>query len=313
MSPRAAAGFTLLEVLVAVFIMALVLSFSFQAYQGIADAYARVSEVSSRDRAARIVLDRIERELVGAVMIEREEGADPLLHPYLFLAQPLVHDQTTEGFLLRFVTQTPLRSPGSPPVSLALVTYATAPSKLGQGVALMRQEEPLPAQLVKEVEWTSEQLVIDNVAAFNLGFGGDGVAAGEGWDSTGVAQLDQLPAEVDVTVMLWETDNEGDPWPGPEFTRIVNLPVRPFRLAPEGADKLAAGGEDCGDGVTVAVCLEGYKDAIAAASPALSAAIRDANALVQDSCWSAPEPSAALARLKVLMGGLPGFSDAECK
>ena len=49
-----ASGFTLLEVLVAVFIMALVISFAFQAYQGIAEAYARVSGVASR--GARAVL-----------------------------------------------------------------------------------------------------------------------------------------------------------------------------------------------------------------------------------------------------------------
>ena len=62
--PRAQAraeGFTLLEVLVAVFIMSLVITFAFQAYRGIADAYARVTEEGTRDRAARVLLDRIER------------------------------------------------------------------------------------------------------------------------------------------------------------------------------------------------------------------------------------------------------------
>jgi len=61
-----AAGFTLLEILVAVFIMAMVLTFAFQAYQGIEHAYSRVGSTPSRDRAARIVLDRLERELVGS-------------------------------------------------------------------------------------------------------------------------------------------------------------------------------------------------------------------------------------------------------
>jgi prepilin-type N-terminal cleavage/methylation domain-containing protein len=313
MSSRAAHGFTLLEVLVAVFIMALVISFAFQAYQGIAEAYERVSEISSRDRSARIVLDRIERELVGAVMIERENGADPLLHPYLFFAQPLLHDESEEGFELRFVTQTPLRSPGSPPASLALVTYGTVTAKSGHGIELLRQEEPLTAKLAKQVEWSAEQIVADNVALFKLSFSGDGVPVGEGWDSTGAAQLDQLPTAVEVSVTLWETDAEGDPWPGPEFTRVVNLPVRPFRLAPEDADTAAGGEADCGDGVTVTACLDGYKNEIEAASPSLAAVIRDTRSQVKDACWSAPQPSAALARLKVLMGGLPGFDPGECR
>jgi prepilin-type N-terminal cleavage/methylation domain-containing protein len=308
MSPRATQGFTLLEVLVAVFIMALVISFAFQAYQGIAEAYARVSEVSSRDRSARVLLDRIERELVGAVLIEREEGADPLLHPYLFFAQPQVHLDSSQGFELRFVTQTPLRSPGNPHGALALVTYATAPSESGQGLALLRQEEPLPAQLVKQAEWTAGQVVAENVAAFQLSFSGESNPMAEGWDSTTEAQLDKLPTEVLVTVMLWETDPEGEPLPGTELTRAVNLPVRPFRLAPETAD----GDAECGGGTTVTACLALFADSIAAASPALATAINNARAQAQDTCWSEPQPSAALQRLKVLIGGLPDFDPGKC-
>ncbi len=311
MSPRDVHGFTLLEVLVAVFIMSLVISFAFQAYQGIAGAYARVSEVTSRDRAARILLDRIERELVGAVMIEREEGSDPLLHPYLFFAQPLLQDQE-DGFELRFVTQTPLRSPGSPPAALALVTYGTAPSQAGGGLALLRQEEPLPAELEKLVDWSGAQVVADNISSFRLGFAGGDVQVEEGWDSTSVAQLDQLPSSVDVSVTLWESDEVGDPWPGTEFTRTVDLPVRPFRLAPEGADDASAQA-DCGAGMTVAVCFAKFANEISSASPSLSAAINDAHAQVEDPCWSQPQPSAALERLKLLLGGLPGFDAGACR
>jgi prepilin-type N-terminal cleavage/methylation domain-containing protein len=313
MSARAAHGFTLLEVLVAVFIMSLVISFAFQAYQGIAEAYTRVSEISSRDRSARILVDRIERELVGAVLIEREEGADPLLHPYLFLAQPLSHGDTGEGFELRFVTQTPLRSPGSPPAALALVTYSTVPAQSGQGLALLRQEEPLPAQLAKQVEWTAAQTVADNVAVFHLSLSSDASQLAEGWDSTALAQLDQLPTAVEVTVMLWERDPDGNPWPGSEFRRLVHLHVRPFRLAPEGADEAAGDEANCGDGVTVAACVDGYKVEIEAASPSLAAAIRDTRAQVEDTCWNARQPSAALQRLKVLMSGLSGFDAGECQ
>lgn len=127
MTPRSH-GFTLLEVLVAMFIMALVLTFAFQAYQGIAEAYTRVSSTTSRNRAAEILLDRLERELVGAVLIEREEGADPLLHPYFFFGKMRMYADA-EGDELRFITQTPLRSQGSAPGALALVTYGTVPSQ----------------------------------------------------------------------------------------------------------------------------------------------------------------------------------------
>jgi len=311
MSRRSENGFTLLEVLVAMFIMALVLTFSFQAYQGIAEAYARVSSTSSRDRAARILLDRLERELVGAVLVEREQGADPLLHPYVFFATPRMYAEA-EGDELRFVTQSPLRSPGGPPESVALVTYGSAPSQSGPGLALLRQEEPLPAQLAKEVEWTAPQIVADNLAAFVVRFTAEDGTAFEDWDSTGLTQLDQLPASLSLTVSLWETDADGQPAAGPELSRLIELPVRPFRLAPEDAGEQTDEAA-CGEGVSVKACLDGFADEIAAASPALATAINDARAQVQDVCWNEAEPSAALQRLKVLMGGIPGFDAGECQ
>ena len=307
MNARFAYGFTLLEVLVAIFIMSLVITFAFQAYRGIADAFTRVSEVTSRDRAARILLDRIERELTGAVMVQREEGADPLLHPYFFFAEPRAFEDST-GYELRFITQTPLRSPGSPPAALGLVTYGAVPSQTGPGFALVRQEEPVPAFLAKQVEWKSAQTMADNVAMFSLAFGGD---ATEGWDSTAVAQLDDLPESVEITISLWESAPDGEPWPGLQLTRIVSLPVRPFRLAPDAAD--AGATADCGEGTTVTACYEHFAAELAAASPSLAAAINDAKAQTSDACWGEAKPSAALGRLRVLMSGLPGFDPGACR
>jgi prepilin-type N-terminal cleavage/methylation domain-containing protein len=305
-------GFTLLEVLVAMFIMALILTFSFQAYQGIAQAYERVSTSTSRDRAARILLDRLERELVGTVLIQREPDTDPLLHPYFFFAQPKMYADA-EGDELRFITQTPLRSPGSSPEALALVTYGTTPSQTGPGLALLRQEEIVPAQLAKEILWAEPQVVADNVAIFVARFGGADGNSLESWDSTGVELLDQLPTSIVLSVALWETDANGEPVQSEEFMRVVNLPVRPFRLSPEITDPNAEGDADCGEGTTVEACLETYAEEIADASPALAQAIADARGQVQDQCWNEAQPSSALQRLKVLMGGIPGFDASECQ
>ena len=304
-----AEGFTLIEVLAAVFIMALILTFAFQAYQGISNAYTRVSQGTSRDRAAGIVLDRVERELVGSVLVQREDGADPLLHPYFFYAVPRAYAET-EGDELRFITQTPLRSPGSPATGLALVTYGSAPSQSGPGLALLRQEEPVPRQLAKEVAWTEPQIMVDNVATFIARFSGDDGAPSDGWDSTAVERLDQLPHSLVLTISLYEQTPDGDLEPGPEQTRTIELPVRPFKLSSGNAASKEA---DCGTGVSVGECLEAFKDAIASASPALAAAIADARTQAGEGCWNPPEPTPALQRLKVLLGGVPGFDAGECQ
>lgn len=302
------AGFTLLEILVAIFIMAMVLTFAFQAYQGIERAYSRVGSSPSRDRAARIVLDRLERELVGTVLVEREEGADPLLHPYFFFGEIKPYAES-EGDTIRFVTRTPLRAPAAPPVGIEIVTYGAAPSQSGPGLVLLRQAESLPPQLAKDVVWESPDIVVDNVALFLARYHATDQPGSEGWDSTSAEKLDQLPNMLVVTISLWETDEAGQPVQGPEFTRTIDLPVRPFKLSPEGAK----GEADCGEGMTVQQCVETFAQQIAQASESLGSAIRDAQAQVQDKCWNPEQPSPGLQRLKVLMGGVPGFDAGECK
>lgn len=301
-------GFTLLEILVAVCIMAMVLTFAFEAYQGIEQSYQRVARSPSRDRAAKIVLDRLERELVGSILIQREEGTDPLLQPYFFWGEPQQYSDA-EADVVRFVTRTPIRPPGGPPNALEIVTYGAVPSETGPGVALLRQAEPLSQQLAKEVKWDSPDIVADNVATFFARYHSDQAQATENWDSTSAAQLDDLPAALVVTISLWEHDESGKDVEGPEFTRTIDLPVRPFKLTPENAQQKG----DCGEGMTVQECVQQFSSQLEEASPSLATAIRDAQGQVQDTCWNPPQPSAALQRLKVLMGGVPGFDAGECR
>ena len=302
-------GFTLLEILVSVFIMAMILTFAFEAYKGIENAYTRVGAVNNRDRAARVVLDRIERELVGTVMIQRVKGSDPLLQPYFFYGETKPYADS-EGDTLRFVTRTPLRSPGVTSPGMQIVTYGAVPAQSGPGLSLLRQAEPLPMQLAKEVVWAQPDIVADNVALFLARYEGDDEASVEGWDSTGVAQLDQIPKALVVTVSLWETDPSGQPTQGPEFTRAIELPVRPFKLTADDPNAAAA---DCGQGMSVKQCMDTFASQIQTASQSLSQAIADAQGQVQDTCWNPQTPSPALQRLKVLLGGVPGFDASQCK
>jgi prepilin-type N-terminal cleavage/methylation domain-containing protein len=301
-------GFTLIEIMVAVVIMSLILTFAFQAYQGIQNAYARVAVSSNRDRAAGIVLDRMERELVGTVLVEREDGSDPLLQRYFFFADSKTYSDS-EADELRFVTRTASHPPGEPSAPIAVVTYGAIPSQSGQGLSLLRQQEALPDQLAKEISWVEPQIVADNVGLFLLRYHGDDQTPSEGWDSTAAERLDQLPATIVLTVALWESDPNGLPVLGEEHTRVITLPVRPFKLSPEGQKDAKA----CGEGMTVKQCVQTFAQQITQTSSSLTDAIREATEQVQDPCWSSAQPSPALQRLKILMGGVPGFDAGECK
>jgi len=66
-------------------------------------------------------------------------------------------------------------------------------------------------------------------------------------------------------------------------------------------------------GMTVQQCVDTFAQQISQASESLASAIRDAQTQVQDTCWNPAQPSPTLQRLKVLMGGIPGFDASLCK
>src|SRR5262249_21375861 len=154
----------------------------------------------------------------------------------------------------------------------------------GAGLALLRQAEPLPPGLAKEIVWTQPEVVADNVALFIARYHSGEAEATESWDSTGVEQLDKLPDELVVTVSLLEPGPDGQLAAGPEFTRTIELPVRPFKMKPDGKDDEAA---DCGEGgMTVKQCLDSAQSAIEQASTSLASAIAQAKVQVSDKCWT---------------------------
>ena len=82
---RSRAGFTLLELLIALGITALLVTAAVQAYVSISEAQERARGGHNRDRSALVLLDRIERELEGSMLVVRSEREDRLGHPYVFI------------------------------------------------------------------------------------------------------------------------------------------------------------------------------------------------------------------------------------
>ena len=117
-----------------------------------------------------------------------------------------------------------------------MVTYGVFTSEDRGGLDLYRQEDPLPAGLEKEIALPEGQLALDGVSTFRLRYLDDEGGWKEDWDSTDIALLDRLPTEVEVTLALDEESPEGERVPGPDHTRVITLPVRPFDLDALRAD-----------------------------------------------------------------------------
>ena len=283
--PTSAAGFTLLEILVTIVITAMVMTVLFSAHQTFITA-GRSIEDGSRDRAARVVLDRIERELVGATLIVREEESDPLAHPYLFVGDDRALGES-ETDTLRFITQSALR-PGATATAPGpqLVSYAVEQESADR-LHLVRVAEPVPAQMSKQISILDAPRVAEDLATFKLRYQGEAGLL-DRWDSTEVEQLDQLPLAVEVTIQLWEDGPDGEAVAGDPFTRRVSLPIRPFALAPDDPD--AADGP-C---IEIAPCIPLILDELDLVEGPGPERWEENLLELEERCWHAPNPSQQL-------------------
>ena len=243
---RGTAGFTLLEILVAVGVAALLITAAVQSYVQISQAQQRGLERNSRDRIAELALDRIERELVGTVLVVKGKETPLEDHPWVFLGFDAVREARDSDALL-FVTENPASSGGSLELQDArLVSYQVGSSEESDQLSVYRSEARLPAKLQRELPALEGSPVIEGVAQFGITFR-DEESGGQtqAWDSTG-GQSNKLPGAVELKLQLYSESPDGEQVEGETFTRLVTLAVRPI-----GDEE----GGDCEGRPTVAECL----------------------------------------------------------
>jgi type II secretion system protein J len=265
---REARGFTLLEMLIVIGITALLVTAAVQAHLGIRRVQERVARGLHRERTAEVFLDRVERELNGTLLVVKPSGVDRLSHPFVFIGEDRFESEA-DADALRFITRTPARAgPRAFAPGLRMVTYGTYTSQNDVGLELVRQEEALPRGLQKEITLLDGRIALDGIATFRVRYLDEEGEWKEDWDSTDVALLDRIPTEVEVTLALNEKAEDGSTVTGPEHTRSITLPVRPFDLDAmrgeegatadpnSGAGETAEEKDDAEDGtcVTVAEC-----------------------------------------------------------
>ena len=99
-------GFTLLEMLIVIGITAMLVTAAVQAHLGIRRAQTRAAQGLHRERAAEVLLDRLERELVGTVLIVRPTEVDRLSHPYVFFGEDYFESDADADALRSFTSTT---------------------------------------------------------------------------------------------------------------------------------------------------------------------------------------------------------------
>ena len=230
---RRARGFTLIEMLAVVLLMAIVVSAATSFYLQLSRESNEAAEGTRRDRRATAVLDRLARELEGAVLVVKPRGVDPLDHPWLFLGE---HEGRGAGSdRLKFVTRAH-RPRAAAESDLAVISYSLAEDDEGVSRLLRTLAPRLPESLDRSVPTREEdgaEVLLEDVASFGVRFLSEEGQWKDSWDSSSLADAGRLPVAAEIELALAPPPEAGaeEPEVVPEpLRREVVLAVRPLDL-----------------------------------------------------------------------------------
>ncbi len=262
------AGFTLIEVLAVIFLTTLLLGVALDFYVDLSNASTRAAETTRELRRATAILDRVARDLESAMLLTKPPELDPLLHPWVFVAEPRHSEEGADQ--VKFVSRgrPRLRAEGHES-DLSMVAYVLRQSPDEEGYELLRWSSPrLPESLDRDFPYAEDPgiaLLAEGIERFGIRFlAEDGVWV-DRWDSSQIVDSSELPLAAEIAVAL--VPDQWDAWDdlAPEplvHKRRVRIPVRPLDMAAllEAGEEQGVGeaGEEDGDGSgpTVAECVD---------------------------------------------------------
>jgi prepilin-type N-terminal cleavage/methylation domain-containing protein len=230
--PRKWEGFTLLEVMAVVALIGVVFFVALNFYMDLANASTRASNHTRGIRRASAILDRVARDIEGAMLLVKPPEMDPVDFPWIFLGETRLGGDASER--LKFVTRNhnPTRTDAAE-TNLATVAYIVE-SHPDDSIALYRWTSPhLPDGLDKSFPRENDDgvfLLAEGLRSFGFTFLDEGGELRSEWDSSTLLQSSSLPSavEIQLSLMAEETSDEEEP---PIYRRRVLIPVRPLDLA----------------------------------------------------------------------------------
>jgi len=249
----AARGFTLMEVLAAVFLTSVVIAAAFGFYINLSDASIRAAQTIREGLHATGVLDRIARDLEGAVLLVKPDDLDPLSHPWVFVA---ASEYAFDGAdRVKFITRSQKpRALDYHTSDMALVAYFLEPAEDGTATLYRWLAPGLPLEYDPTFPPSDDPrslILAERLSRFSLRFQQeDGEWVSE-WDSSQLVQSSMLPRAVEIEIAFASegqpqeevfSDEEDD---ARAFSLHVMLPLLPIDLqgmilAKQERDALAA-------------------------------------------------------------------------
>jgi general secretion pathway protein J len=202
-NPTNRSGFTLLEILIAMFILAVVLSTIFSSYTGtlrIVDDTESEAEIYAM---ARVALERMLEDFESVYFSKSKktaESEEDALQPARFVGE----DKENEGSgadTLRFLSKAHLiLEEGGNDSGVAEIVYSVGESEEGGNLVLYRSDRP-------EVERASEQgtegaILCEGLFSVDFTYTDAEGEVHENWDSREEKFKDRLPAMVSITLQF---------------------------------------------------------------------------------------------------------------
>lgn len=257
--PRGA-GFTLIEVMAAIFLTSMVITFAVSFYIDLANVSQAAISRTRQTLQATSAVERVARDLASTAFIVKSEETDPLSHPWAFVAESRFAFDGSD--LIRFNSRS--KSPGDGrhhDSDLLQIAYQTVEEEDGS-LTLLRWSSPgLPTDQAADfpaVDHDRNFVVAQGLGSFSLRFLDDNGQWLSAWDSSQLENSSELPVAVEIDVSVWQEQSE-DGWSGniddaQHFVRRVFLYQRPLDLnemirerdeaeAKEEADSVAFGGQ----------------------------------------------------------------------
>ncbi|HIL02099.1 MAG TPA: prepilin-type N-terminal cleavage/methylation domain-containing protein [Myxococcales bacterium] len=227
-------GFTLIEVLAAVFLTSMVITFAVSFYIDLANLSQRAIARTRENLQAASALDRIGRDLANTAFWLKAEEDDPFTHPWSFQAESRFSFDGSDT--IRFNTRS--KSPGEGTFhdsDLLQVVYQVTSEEDGS-LTLFRWSSPgLPVAYeggYPSVDDERSFVVSEGLGSLTLRFLGSGGEWVSSWDSSQLENSEALPIAVEIDISIWnEEDSEN--WNDEDkkhFTKQVVLYQRPVDL-----------------------------------------------------------------------------------
>jgi len=218
-------GFTLMEILIAISIFAVVLTTIYTSYTG---TFRVVDETESQAeiyRMARIALERMLEDLESAYIPKREENPESeegILHPFQFVGE----DREIKGRCadtLRFISRAHIDLSGQElDPGTAEIGYYVKENDEGDDFVLYRSDRPMFEEAFPLEEETGGLVLCERLVSVNLTYYEEDGEARESWDSTSDELKDKIPKMVSISL---EFLNRSDPETPFRFMTGVALPI----------------------------------------------------------------------------------------